>query len=442
VTQPRDPLEVLRDEGGPVAPDPAFAARLRSRLTRALSLPKGVTVSDLQLSDLAESSASGATAAAAAPTGRPAGAAAFGPLVPYLAVAGGRDAIRFYGAAFGARLVGKPYEGTGGGIGHADLELPGGARLMLSDEAPALGVVAPTAGENSVSLHLTVPDVDAALDAAVEAGAEVARPAADYEYGRNAVLRDPFGHRWMLTGPTLTGIRHGDLGYVSLWVPDAERTATLLADVLGWQYAPAGRPDGRARQVVGQSLSHGLLGDQPRSTLYVCVATADIEATRAAVVAAGGEADATTDEPYGLLAMCRDDQGVAFAAYQPPQGVSAAARPAESKAGDLIYVTYEVADSARFRQFYGTVFGWEFQPGRVPDGWQITNVQPMGGMRGGVAEATIVPAYQVADIDQAVARVRAGGGEATDPEEQGYGWSATCDDGQGTRFYLIGPRRG
>ena len=40
-----DPLDVLREPDGPVAPDPAFAERLRARLERALELPRGVAVS-------------------------------------------------------------------------------------------------------------------------------------------------------------------------------------------------------------------------------------------------------------------------------------------------------------------------------------------------------------------------------------------------------------
>jgi hypothetical protein len=37
----RDPLTVLHGDDLPVAPDPAFAARLRARLESALSLPNG-----------------------------------------------------------------------------------------------------------------------------------------------------------------------------------------------------------------------------------------------------------------------------------------------------------------------------------------------------------------------------------------------------------------
>ena len=44
-----DPLESLRLPPSPVDPDPAFTARLRARITRALALPEGVTVSNLTL---------------------------------------------------------------------------------------------------------------------------------------------------------------------------------------------------------------------------------------------------------------------------------------------------------------------------------------------------------------------------------------------------------
>ena len=44
--------------------------------------------------------------------------------------------------------------------------------------------------------------------------------------------------------------------------------------------------------------------------------------------------------------------------------------------GELSYVTYEVGDSSAFRDFYGRVLGWVFEPGRIDDGWQITDAHP------------------------------------------------------------------
>jgi hypothetical protein len=42
--------------------------------------------------------------------------------------------------------------------------------------------------------------------------------------------------------------------------------------------------------------------------------------------------------------------------------------------------------------------------------------------------------YRVDDISEAVRRVRAGGGSASDPEP--YGISSRCTDDRATRFYL------
>ena len=109
--------------------------------------------------------------------------------------------------------------------------------------------------------------------------------------------------------------------------------------------------------------------------------------------------------------------------------------------GDLAYVTMEVRDSAAVRAFYGAVLGWRFTPGRVDDGWGTQDVVPMTGLHGGHQVATVVPLYRVDDIHATVARVRASGGTATDPERRPYGLSSECVDDQGTRFYLGQLRR-
>jgi predicted enzyme related to lactoylglutathione lyase len=232
------------------------------------------------------------------------------------------------------------------------------------------------------------------------------------------------------------GLRHGDVGYVSLWVPDAERAAAFFAEVLGWRYAPAG---GHAsRQVEGQTLHHGLWGGIDPPTLFCCYAVDNIAAATARVEAAGGRAKAPHAEPYGLVADCSDDQGVRFALFELPGG--ATSRPSlplqGNRPGDLAYITMEVVDATRARAFYGQVLGWRFFGGRVADGWQVDDVVPMVGISGGHQSATTVPMYRVADIAAAVGIVRAAGGTATVPESQPYGVTAACTDDQGVRFYL------
>jgi uncharacterized protein len=80
--------------------------------------------------------------------------------------------------------------------------------------------------------------------------------------------------------------------------------------------------------------------------------------------------------------------------------------------------------------------GWEYTPGRIEDGWQVNDIQPMSGLAGGALEPRVVPMWRVDDIAAAVDRVRAAGGTATDPEQQPYGISSECVDDQGMAFYL------
>ena len=117
-------------------------------------------------------------------------------LTPYLIVRGAARALDFYTRAFGAEEVMRLAEPSGR-IGHAELTLAGW-RLMLADEYPEHGILGPQSlGGASGSLHLQVPDVDAVVARAVEAGAELVRPVSDQFYGeRIGKLRDPFGHLW------------------------------------------------------------------------------------------------------------------------------------------------------------------------------------------------------------------------------------------------------
>ncbi len=409
-----DPFDELRAPVVPIEPDASFTARLRARLEWALDLPEGVP-----MSVVTDDTPTITTAV----------------LTPYLAVDGAREALDWYVAALGARRRGEPIVMPDGRIGHAELEI-GTAGLMLSDAYPEIGVIAPPAEGVAVTLHLRVDAVDAVIDRAVAHGATLERPVADADYGRNGVIRDPFGHRWMVMGaPLHANPREGDIGYVSLWVPDVERAATFYAATLGWTYAPGSSPQGR--QVQGQTLHHGLWGDEGHGTLFLCFAVADVRAAVRRVRDAGGTATEPTPEPYGLLSECVDDQGTSFAMYEPPGGVGTVPGPANGERnGDVSYVTMEVRDAAAARQFYGSVLGWRFTPGRVEDGWQVEDVVPMTGMQGGHDVATTVPMYRVDDVAAAVEAVRRAGGRATDPEGQPYGVTSSCTDDQGTRFYL------
>ncbi len=122
--------------------------------------------------------------------------AAHGALSPYICVNGGAAAIDFYTRAFGATETFRIADPSGR-VGHAELNI-GGATLMLSDEYPEMGIVGPTTlGGSPVTLHIYVPDVDAVVARAIEAGGTLVSPVEDQFYGdRGGKLKDPFGHIW------------------------------------------------------------------------------------------------------------------------------------------------------------------------------------------------------------------------------------------------------
>lgn len=122
-------------------------------------------------------------------------------LTPYICVADTLEALRWYGVALGARIEGEPIVMDGGQVGHAEMSI-GDATVYLSDEFESAGVAPPQQGSGaSVTLHLDVPDCAVAVERMRAAGAVVDREPDPTPYGLLAVVRDPFGHRWMLNSP-------------------------------------------------------------------------------------------------------------------------------------------------------------------------------------------------------------------------------------------------
>lgn len=117
---------------------------------------------------------------------------------PYLYVKGGAKALDFYKKAFGATELMR-MEGPGGSIGHAEIRI-GDSPIMLADESPEMGARSPeTYGGSAVGIMLYVPDVDATVKRAVDAGAKLDRAIENKFYGdRMGSIKDPFGHIWYI----------------------------------------------------------------------------------------------------------------------------------------------------------------------------------------------------------------------------------------------------
>jgi uncharacterized protein len=106
----------------------------------------------------------------------------------------------------------------------------------------------------------------------------------------------------------------------------------------------------------------------------------------------------------------------------------------------FVHIEIPADDTAASREFWGSLFGWEFQsfPGpneyhmaRIDDasGAAVTNMEP--GKRG------TRPYFDVDDIKAGAARVRELGGEAGEPTPvPSMGWFVTCTDPHGNEFGL------
>lgn len=98
-------------------------------------------------------------------------------------------------------------------------------------------------------------------------------------------------------------------------------------------------------------------------------------------------------------------------------------------------------DATRTRDFLAGLFGWRFEA--VGGGHTTEDSGVAIGLHGGDDDRNIVVYFEVADIDAAVARVRALGGTAPDADagDPRFGRFVECKDPDGVRFGLRQPAR-
>lgn len=122
-------------------------------------------------------------------------------VTPYLVCKGAASAMAFYTKAFGAKETSR-MPGPDGSVMHGEMRI-GDSMIMLSDENPQMGAVAPSGSGVPVQVFLYVKDVDRAFAQAVAAGAKADMPPMDMFWGdRFGKLTDPFGHKWSMATHT------------------------------------------------------------------------------------------------------------------------------------------------------------------------------------------------------------------------------------------------
>jgi uncharacterized glyoxalase superfamily protein PhnB len=302
------PFEALREPIVPLAPRPTFARQLRERLVAELRTePQEDAMPTLAIREYTP--------------------ARLHSLTPYLATNDPARAIEWYTEVFDARLLGDPIVMPDGRIGHAELRV-GDTVFMLAGEFAEEQHLAPTTlGGSTVGLMLHVPDADATYAKAVELGATPLRPIAEQYGARQGTLRDPFGHRWFVATAIeaddvpvedVFGRRYGDVGYMTLNVPDGERAARFFRDLFGWELHAGYRPGAYHVSSITPPAGIDTGADAPAVRLFFRVD--DIEAAAQRVRDLGGQVLSVADYDSGGNAECVDDQGLRFDLFRPRAG--------------------------------------------------------------------------------------------------------------------------
>jgi PhnB protein len=118
-------------------------------------------------------------------------------VTPHLVVNDANAALDYYKKALGAKEVMRLPAEDGRRLMHSEIEV-NGARIFVRDDFPEYAGGRRSApkdlGGTTVTMHLEVPNCDAAVDRAVAAGATVVMPPMDAFWGaRYAIVEDPDG---------------------------------------------------------------------------------------------------------------------------------------------------------------------------------------------------------------------------------------------------------
>ncbi len=239
----------------------------------------------------------------------------------------------------------------------------------------------------------------------------------------------------------------GDDGRIGHGELDLGGTALMLAD----EYPEAGAVSPRS------------LGGTP-VTLHLRVP--DVDATWDRAVANGadaqrppetqpyGDRSCTFIDPFGHRWMVQTEVstptadeieagfGGAFEVVTPaPDADVSSGRP--DTPIEVGYLTIPFDDTDRARAFYGALFGWETEAGRMGDGYaHVANTQlPMGMTPAGVSDPVQLY-FRVDDADSMAARVVELGGRVVEQARYDSGISLDCLDDQDRRFTLWQPAPG
>lgn len=243
--------------------------------------------------------------------------------------------------------------------------------------------------------------------------------------------------------------------WVDLATPDLEAAEKFYGAVFGWEIPElpnSAEMGGYRRAKLGDRDVAGAMplmqeGQPPAWSTYISVDDADTIAR--AVQENGGTmiAEPMDVATYGRLAMFTDPEGAFFGIWEPADFPGA---ELVNEPGTFSWNELETRDPAAAKDFYGRVFGWEFEEEvmgektynvATVDGTQVAGIADVSGRIPDEIPAHWMVYFGSTDPDEAVSKIKELGGQVMfGPIDISAGRFAMVTDPAGAAFAVINPR--
>lgn len=297
-----DPFDSLFSTDESIAPTPAFAAELHSRLLDELYDQLSTDTNPMNSTDETNRGNHMSTADDMTDTMTPVNA---GSLFYFtIPAADPERAAAFYGGLFG-------WDCNQGSAGY-----------HVNNVYPPMGIQ--TGDSRNPEVWIEVDDIEAAVARVRELGGTAEDPAL-YDSGWNSACTDPQGVAFNVTVPTpayrqaaRSSSEPGELFYWTLPAPDATRSKEFYTGLFGWEFSSPGDQGGM--HIENAKPDGGLGGGREGTHPDLFFRVSDLELAASRVRELGGTAELVGGGDEGQHAMCTDDQGVSFGISQPAEG--------------------------------------------------------------------------------------------------------------------------
>jgi predicted enzyme related to lactoylglutathione lyase len=251
----------------------------------------------------------------------------------------------------------------------------------------------------------------------------------------------------------------GKFVWYDVMATDTKAAEKFYSDVVGWDAKDSGMPDrSYTLFLCGPTMVGGLMpipddarkaGVGPAWMGYIGVDDVDVQAQR--VTAAGGAIHRGPEDIPGVgrFAVAGDPYGAGFILFA-PKTAQEPAPVAPGTPGHVGWHELHAGDREGAWAFYAGLFGWtKAEAIESPAGLYQTFATGGAAIGGMMTKLSQSPGpmwlfyFNVAAVDAALAKVKAGGGQILFEPMQvpGGSWIVNCRDPQGALFALVGSKR-